>query len=100
LEANMTGVVEARPLWRIASASMFDAVGFERDVCQAPRKLAAKPARALQASRPLVKRHFRDQSAAMETENQEFSARVRSDEAREAVGAFLDKHRLRAEAVQ
>jgi hypothetical protein len=102
----MTGIIQAGPLWRIASAcmptkwGMFDAVGFELDVCEAPRKLAAKPARALQASRRLVKRRFRDQSAVMEAENQEFSALVRSDEAREALGAFLDKHRLRAEAVQ
>jgi GTP cyclohydrolase II len=33
-------------------------------------------------------------------ENQEFSARVRSEEAREALGAFLEKHHLSAEAVQ
>ena len=100
----MTGVVESGPLWRIASARvptawrMFDAVGFERDVCEAPRKLAAKPARALQASWRLVKRHFR--SAAMEAENQEFSALVRSEEAREALGAFLEKHHLPAEVLR
>ena len=91
----MTGVVESGPLWRIASArmptrwGMFDTVGFERDVCE-----------ALQAGRRLVKRHFRYQSAAMEAENQECSVRVRSDEAREALGAFLDKHCVPAEAVQ
>jgi enoyl-CoA hydratase/carnithine racemase len=68
---------------------------------EAARKLAAKPARALQASKRLMKRPFREQiKAAMEAENQEFSARVRSDEAREALGAFLDKHHLSAEAVQ
>ena len=72
----------------------------QRDVCEAPRKLAAKPARALQASKRLVKRRFRDQSAAMEAENQEFSALVRSDEAKGSAWAFLDKHRLRAEALQ
>jgi enoyl-CoA hydratase/carnithine racemase len=65
------------------------------------RKLAAKPVRALQASKRLIKRPFRDQiKVAMEAENQEFSARVRSDEAREALAAFLDKHHRRAEAVQ
>jgi enoyl-CoA hydratase/carnithine racemase len=63
--------------------------------------LAAKPVRALQASKRLIKRPFRDQiKVAMEAENQEFSARVRSDEAREALAAFLDKHHRRAEAVQ
>jgi enoyl-CoA hydratase/carnithine racemase len=68
---------------------------------EAARKLAAKPARALQASKRLIKRPFRDQiKVAMEAENQEFSARVRSDEAREALAAFLDKHHRRAEAVQ
>jgi len=99
----MTGIVQVGPLWRIASArmptkwGMFDAVGFERDVCEAAGKLAAKPARALQDS----KRPFYEQiKAAMEAENQKFSARVRSDEAREAVGAFLEKYHLPAEAVR
>src|ERR1700761_7333531 len=44
---------------------------------EAARKLAAKPLRALQASKRLMKRPFRDQlKAAMEAENQEFSARI------------------------
>jgi enoyl-CoA hydratase/carnithine racemase len=65
------------------------------------RKLATKPARALQASKRLMKRPFREQiKAAIEAENQEFSAQVRSEEAREALGAFLHKHRLPAEAMQ
>jgi enoyl-CoA hydratase/carnithine racemase len=65
------------------------------------RKLAAKPVRALQASKRLIKRPFRHQiKVAMEAENQEFSALVRSDEAREVLAAFLDKHHRRAEAVQ
>jgi enoyl-CoA hydratase/carnithine racemase len=56
------------------------------------RTLAAKPARALQASKSLMKRPFRDQiKAAMEAESREFSARVRSGEAREALAAFLEK---------
>jgi enoyl-CoA hydratase/carnithine racemase len=68
---------------------------------EAARKLAAKPARALQASKRLMKRPFRAQiKAAMEAENQEFSAQVRSEEAREALGAFLEKHHLPAESVQ
>jgi enoyl-CoA hydratase/carnithine racemase len=62
------------------------------------RTLAAKPARALQASKRLMKRPFREQiKAAMEAEDQEFSAQVRSEEAKEAFGAFLEKRRLPAE---
>jgi enoyl-CoA hydratase/carnithine racemase len=65
---------------------------------EAARKLAAKPARALQASKRLMKRPFRAQlKAAMDAENREFSALVRSEEAREALGAFLEKHHLPAE---
>jgi enoyl-CoA hydratase/carnithine racemase len=65
------------------------------------RKLAAKPLRALQASKWLMKQPFRVQiKAAIEAENQEFSALVRSEDAREALGAFLEKHRPPAEAVQ
>jgi enoyl-CoA hydratase/carnithine racemase len=68
---------------------------------EAARKLAAKPVRALQASKRLMKRPFRVQiKAAMEAENQEFSALVRSEEAREVLGAFLEKHHLPAESVQ
>jgi enoyl-CoA hydratase/carnithine racemase len=65
---------------------------------EAARRLAAKPARALQASKRLMKRPFRVQiKAAMEAENQEFSTLVRSDEAREALGAFLEKHHVPVE---
>jgi enoyl-CoA hydratase/carnithine racemase len=68
---------------------------------EAAQRLAAKPLRALQASKRLMKRPFREQiKAAMEAENQEFSAQVRSEEAREALGAFMQKHRLPAEAMQ
>jgi enoyl-CoA hydratase/carnithine racemase len=68
---------------------------------EAARKLAAKPAHALQASKRLMKRPFRVQiKAAMEAENQEFSALVRSEEAREALGAFLEKHHLPAESLR
>src|SRR3954462_2445363 len=62
------------------------------------RTLAAKPPAALRASKRLMKRPFREQiKAAIEAENLEFSARVRSDEAREAFGSFLEKHHLAAE---
>jgi enoyl-CoA hydratase/carnithine racemase len=56
------------------------------------RKLAAKPAGALQASKRLMKRSFREQiKAAMKAENEEFSAQVRSQDAKEALTAFLEK---------
>jgi enoyl-CoA hydratase/carnithine racemase len=56
------------------------------------RKLAAKPAGALQASKRLMKSAFRDRiKAAIKLENEAFSAQVRSDEAREAFAAFLEK---------
>jgi enoyl-CoA hydratase/carnithine racemase len=60
-------------------------------------ELAAKPAGALQASKRLMKRAVREQiKAAMKAENEEFSRQVRSDEAREALTAFLEKRRPRA----
>ena len=61
------------------------------------RALAAKPAGALQASKRLMKRAVREQiKAAMKAENEEFSRQVRSDEAREALTAFLEKRRPKA----
>ena len=58
------------------------------------RKLAAKPSGALQASKRLMKRPFREQiKAAMATENDVFSAQVRSEDAKEALTAFLEKRR-------
>jgi enoyl-CoA hydratase/carnithine racemase len=56
------------------------------------RKLAAKPASALQASKRLMKRSFREQiKAAIKAENEEFSAQVRSQDAKEALTAFLER---------
>jgi enoyl-CoA hydratase/carnithine racemase len=56
------------------------------------RKLAAMPAGALQASKRLIKQPFREQiRAAMTAENDEFSAQVRSNDANEALTAFLEK---------
>jgi enoyl-CoA hydratase/carnithine racemase len=56
------------------------------------RQLAAKPAGALQASKRLMKRAFREQvKAAMKVENEEFSVQVRSADAKEALTAFLEK---------
>jgi enoyl-CoA hydratase/carnithine racemase len=56
------------------------------------RKLAAKPAGAMQASKRLLKLPFREQIvAAMQVENEAFSAHVQSEEAKEALTAFLEK---------
>jgi len=50
------------------------------------RELAAKPAGALQACKQLMKRPFREQiKAAMKAENEEFSAHVRSADAKEGI---------------
>ena len=56
------------------------------------RELAAKPAGALQACKRLMKQSFREQiKAAMKAEMEEFSAQVRSEDAKEALTAFLEK---------
>jgi enoyl-CoA hydratase/carnithine racemase len=56
------------------------------------RKLAEKPAGALEASKRLMKRSFREQiKAAMKAEMEEFSVQVRSEDAKEAFTAFLEK---------
>jgi enoyl-CoA hydratase/carnithine racemase len=58
------------------------------------RKLAAKPASALQASKRLMKGPFREQlKAAIKSENAAFSAQVRSEDAKEALAAFLEKRK-------
>jgi enoyl-CoA hydratase/carnithine racemase len=56
------------------------------------KKLAAKPAGALRASKRLMKRPLLEQiKSAIKTENEEFSAQVRSEDAKEALRAFLEK---------
>jgi enoyl-CoA hydratase/carnithine racemase len=56
------------------------------------RTLAAKPAGALRASKRLMKAPFREQiNVAIKAELEEFSAQVRSDDAKEALRAFLEK---------
>ena len=56
------------------------------------QKLAEKPAAALQACKRLMKATFRDQlEQAAKRENEEFAARVRSADAKEAFSAFLEK---------
>jgi enoyl-CoA hydratase/carnithine racemase len=58
------------------------------------RELAEKPPAALQACKRLMKSSTREQlERAVKFENQEFSARVRSAEAKEAFTAFLEKRR-------
>jgi enoyl-CoA hydratase/carnithine racemase len=56
--------------------------------------LAKKPAGAVQASKRLMKGAFREQlEQAVKSENQVFAERVRSDEAKEAFGAFFAKRK-------
>ena len=56
------------------------------------QKLAAKPSGALRASKRLLKHGFIEQvKAAIKLEMREFSERVRSAEAKEALSAFLEK---------
>jgi enoyl-CoA hydratase/carnithine racemase len=59
------------------------------------RKLTAKPARALHASKRLMKQPFHEQiKAAIKGENDAFSGLVRSEEARWAFRALLEKRKL------
>jgi enoyl-CoA hydratase/carnithine racemase len=56
------------------------------------QKLAEKPAAALQASKRLLKKPWRDALLeAAKAENNEFSVRVRSADTKEAIGAFFEK---------
>jgi enoyl-CoA hydratase/carnithine racemase len=61
---------------------------------QTARDLAKKPPAALQACKRLMRSSTRDQlERAVKLENEEFSARVRSAEAREAFTAFIEKRK-------
>jgi enoyl-CoA hydratase/carnithine racemase len=63
-----------------------------RVATETARNLAEKPAAALQVSKRLLKHSFREQvRAAMKAENEAFSERVRSDETKETLTAFLEK---------
>ena len=56
------------------------------------QNLSEKPAGALQACKRLMMSPFRDQAQlAAKRENQEFAARVRSADAKEALTAFIEK---------
>lgn len=58
------------------------------------RNLAAKPARAPQACKRLMKQPVREQiKAAMKAENEAFSQHIRSEDAKEALTAFLEKRK-------
>jgi enoyl-CoA hydratase/carnithine racemase len=83
---------------RAAALGLVTEVVADKDVLaratETARKLAAKPAAALQASKRLMKQPFREQiKAAMKAENEEFSAQVRSEDAKEAFSAFLEKRK-------
>jgi enoyl-CoA hydratase/carnithine racemase len=83
---------------RAAELGLVTEVVSDKDVLatatETARKLAAKPAGALQASKRLMKQPFRDQiKAAMKAENEEFSVQVRSADAKEAFTAFLEKRK-------
>src|SRR6266700_1718342 len=83
---------------RAAELGLVTQVISDKDVLaratETARKLAAKPAAALQASKRLMKQPFREPNkAAMKAENEEFSAQVRSEDAKEAFSAFLEKRK-------
>jgi enoyl-CoA hydratase/carnithine racemase len=74
----VTQVVPGRELLAVATATAM--------------KLAGKPPRALQACKRLMKQSTCEQlERAVKLENEEFSTRVRSTEAKEAFTAFLEK---------
>jgi enoyl-CoA hydratase/carnithine racemase len=83
---------------RAAELGLVTEVVSDKDVLaratETARKLAAKPAAALLASKRLMRQPFREQlQAAMKAENQEFSVQVRSEDAKEALTAFLEKRK-------
>jgi enoyl-CoA hydratase/carnithine racemase len=91
----MGGPFDAR---RAAELGLVTQVISDKDVLaratETAAKLAAKPTGALQASKRLMKQPFREQiKAAMKAENEEFSAQVRSEDAKEALTAFLEKRK-------
>jgi enoyl-CoA hydratase/carnithine racemase len=94
-ELILLGVFDAR---RAAELGLVNQVVSDKDVLaratETAGKLAAKPAPALQASKRLMKQPLREQiKAAMKAENEEFSAQVRSEDAKEAFTAFLEKRK-------
>ena len=83
---------------RAAELGVINEVLSDKDVLtratETAGQLAAKPAAALQASKKLIRQPFREQiRTAMRSENEEFSVLVRSDDAKEAFTAFLEKRK-------
>src|SRR5580704_10963492 len=83
---------------RAAELGLVNQVISDKDVLaratETAEKLAAKPANALQASMRLMKQSSREQiKAAMKADNEEFSVQVRSEDAKEAFTAFLEKRK-------
>jgi enoyl-CoA hydratase/carnithine racemase len=79
--------------WGLVTEAVSDKDALPKAI-ETARKLAAKPAAALQASKKLMKQPFREQiKAAMKAENEEFSVQVRSEDAKEALTAFLEKRK-------
>jgi len=83
---------------RAAELGLVTQVMSDKDVLakatETARKLVAMPTEALQASKTLMKQPFREQiKAAMKAENEEFSAQIRSDDAKEALTAFVEKRK-------
>ena len=80
-EAARIGIVN-----RVVDAGELGAIAFD-----AARKLAAKPAAALRASRALLRGDRADIRAAMKAENAAFAQALKSPDARKAFEAFLAK---------
>jgi enoyl-CoA hydratase/carnithine racemase len=79
--------------WGLVTEAVSDKDALPKAI-ETARKLAAKPTAALQASKKLMKQPFREQiKAAMKAENEEFSVQVRSEDAKEALTAFLEKRK-------
>jgi enoyl-CoA hydratase/carnithine racemase len=84
---------------RAAELGLVTEVISDKDVLaratETARKLTAKPVRALQASKRLMKQPFREQiMAAIKAENDAFSGLVRSEEAKWALRALLERRKL------
>lgn len=72
--ADVMRAAQTGALWRLADQDLMTTA------TEAVRRLAAKPAHALQASKRLMRRPFREEiKAAMEAENEEFSVRDGDD---------------------
>jgi enoyl-CoA hydratase/carnithine racemase len=84
---------------RAAELGLITQVVSDKDVLaratETARKLAAKPTRALQASKRLMRQPFREQiMAAIKAENDVFSELVQSEEVQWALRAFLERPKL------